>query len=89
MNFCRQQSNKQVWGNSDKNPSHIIIMVSDSNFRTDSLTPGLTNNRFSHYQSTEENHAGWPDISAKVDRCVVNWYSIATEITYFSYFPKF
>jgi len=53
-----------------------------------SLTPVLTNNRFSQYQSPEANHAGWSDISAEVDLCVANWYSLAREVTDFSYFPK-
>jgi len=39
----------------------------DSHFsKTGSLTTGLTNNTFSHYQSPEANHAGWPNISARL-----------------------
>jgi len=53
--------------------------------------PRLTNNRFSLSQSPEANHAhaGWPDVSAKVDLFVANWYSLAKEIIDFNYFPKF
>jgi len=58
--------------------------------RTGSLTPGLTNSRFSHLsQSPEINHASWPDIRAKVDLCVANWDSLAMEVIDFSYFPQF
>jgi len=57
--------------------------------RTGSLITGLTNNRFSHYQSPDANHAGWPEISAKVDLYVANWYSLAREFIDFRYFPKF
>jgi len=38
---------------------------------------------------SEANHAGWPDISAKADLCVANWWSLAREIFDFSYFSKF
>ena len=37
-------------------------------------------------QSPEANHASWPDISAKVDLCVANCYSLAQKITDFSHF---
>jgi len=35
---------------------------------------------FSHYQSPEANHSGWPDVSANVDLCVAKWYSLSREI---------
>jgi len=47
-------------------------------------------NRSSNYHSLQRQtmsvwHAGWPDISAKVDLCVANWYSLAIEITDFGH----
>ena len=55
-------------------------------------------NRFSHFrihqqkvlsmsQSPEASHNGWPDISAKVDLCVANCYSLARESIDFGFFP--
>jgi len=58
-------------------------------------------NRFSHsrihYQqvvsiskSAEANHAGWPDISPKVDLCIANWWcSLARKIVILVIFPNF
>ena len=36
---------------------------------------------------SQAHHAGWPDIGAKVDLCVANFYRLAREIIDFSYFP--
>ena len=66
-----------------------MIQWWDSNFlRMSSLTPGFNNNRFSHPQSPEANHAGWLDISAEVDLNVANCYSLAAKISDFIYFPN-
>jgi len=38
-------------------------------------------------QSPEANNAGWPDVSAKVDRCVANWCSLAKKLLILVIFP--
>ena len=64
-------------------------MVGFKFLRTGSLAPGPAKNRFSHSQSPEKKHAGWPDINPKVDLLLpTDWYSLAKEIIDFSYFPK-
>jgi len=57
---------------------------------TGSLAAGPTINRFLSLSNfPEANHAGWPDISAKVVLRVANRYSLVREIVDFSYFLKF
>jgi len=68
-----------------------IMQWWDSYFsRTGSLSLGITNNRFCRYHSLQREAMLVCPISVqRLILYVANWYSLAREITDFSYFPKF